>query len=179
MLSTNDIAQALAEDRSKASVMRQVDRMQKEAIDLAVYIQEVPSFDFPIRWYLTWTLSHFTEQNKSLSPEALTKLWELLKTCEHSGMQRDLWRALSFVEIPEDLSAEIFDSALSAMRSPKNAIAVRAHSMFVAFNIAKPYRELRLELAQTLETIEQQNDSAGLYARAKNLRKKLEKLSKP
>jgi len=177
LLTTRDIADALAKDRSKASVARQVERMHREPFDLSVFLQEIPEQELPVRWYLTWTLTHFLEDQPDIGKENVVLIWDLLKACNHNGMERDLWRSLTFVEIHEDLSGEVFDRAIQTLRSPKHAVAVRAHSMLVAFNIARPFEELRQELEECLSIVQQQNDSAGLYARSKNLRKKLARLA--
>jgi len=57
--------------------------------------------------------------------------------------------------------------------SPTIAIAIKAHAMEVATRIAMPYKELRDELVEVINELDQ-NASAGIRSRAKRMLKELQ-----
>ena len=83
-------------------------------------------------------------------------------------------RALSFIEIDDDIAGEVFDAAIEITASPRQPIAVRAHAIFTARNIALPYAELRRELRLTLEATGRE-ESPGIRARSRNVLRELRK----
>ena len=176
MLDTKTIAKALDEDRSKASVDRMVQRMYREGIDLVAYVKDIRDHPIARPWLFTWTLSNYIQGAPDIGDEAVAAIWSNLKICKEPSRLRDYWRALTFVEIPEDIASEVFDAAQKTMISAQYAVAVRVHSMLVAMNIARPYPELLDELDMIFEQIERENESAGLNARSRNLRKQIKKL---
>jgi hypothetical protein len=56
-----------------------------------------------------------------------------------------------------------------------HAVAVRAHAMKAAYNIAKNYREIAEELILVLEDLDH-DESSGIRVRAKNILKDLRKV---
>ena len=89
-------------------------------------------------------------------------------------MQRDLWRAFTFITIDEDLEGEVYDSAVKTTSNAALPIAPRAHAMLCAVNIAMHYPELSEEMLLVLSSFPQE-ESPGLRNRAKNLSAKLRK----
>lgn len=174
MISPKDIATSLEGDRSKANMLRCVAAMEKLGIDFEAFFKEVRSQSEPVCWYLTWLLSHFIEHYPALGTSIQHHVWDLLKTTAHKGMQRDLWRSLSFIHVSEELSGEIYDAACLIIPSTQQPIAVRAHAMFTARNIALPYPELCDELALILSELHH-SESAGIRSRSRNILAALKK----
>ena len=148
-------------------------KLEKDGFDFHDFFEVLPSIEFPTRWYMTWMLTHYVERNKEEGTAHQGLIWNVLTQCDNQSMLRDLWRTMSLIEVNEELAGEVYDAATKATMSSINAIAVRAHSMFTAANIAMPYPELRSELILILKGFNE-DTSAGLRARARNLSKKLE-----
>lgn len=173
MLDPKKIADALTTDRSKDSVLRILQSIEKEGLDFHQFFRYLPELSFPLRWYMTWVLTHYIERNKSIGNQNQEAIWTELKTNNHPSMQRDLWRSMTFIDVDDKFSGEVYDAAVKTLMSVSNPIAVRAHAMYCAANIAQPFPELSRELALILADFNQ-DDSAGLRARAKNLSRKLQ-----
>jgi hypothetical protein len=124
--------------------------MESEGLDFQLFFLEVNRQSLPVKWHMTWLLNHFVEQNPAIGNSNQQLIWEELKLTENPSIQRDLWRMLSFLNIDESHSGEIYDQALALIRSQKFAIAIRVHAMTVAQKIALPYAELRQELIPTI-----------------------------
>jgi hypothetical protein len=172
-MSPKEISEILTFDRSKISVDRLILKLEKDGFDFQAFFDELPRIKFPTRWYMTWMLTHYVERNKREGTAHQDLVWSVLKDCDNQSMLRDLWRTMSLIEVKEELAGEVYDASVKATLSSMNAIAVRAHAMFTAANIAMPYPELRIELAMILKGFNE-DTSAGLRARARNLIKKLE-----
>jgi len=170
------MAASLADDRTKKNMLYQVEQMHRSGIDLRAYLDEVRRQPLPVKWYLTWTLSHFLERYPEQGAHAEQQVWEFLRSCGHEGMQRDLWRCLSFMDIGDDLSGEIYNCATAAIVSVKKPIAVRVHAMTVAYRIARPYPELMDELYMLLETLKNE-ESPGIRTRSKHIRELIKRSS--
>ena len=87
-----------------------------------------------------------------------------------------MWRSLTFIDINEAISSEVFNLGLNVIRSQNESIVARAHAMLVLTNIAKPYNELCDELLMVFKSLKN-DESAGVRSRVKNLSKRLERLN--
>ena len=173
-LSPPELADSLASDRTKRNVERWAGLMAREGIDFEAFFDEMRRRKLPVKWYMTWMLSRFVERNRPGGARAQRLIWQMLGDCENASMRRELWRALSFIEIDDDIAGEVFDAAIEITASPRQPIAVRAHAIFTARNIALPYAELRRELRLTLETTGRE-ESPGIRARSRNVLRELRK----
>lgn len=106
----------------------------------------------------------------------IPELISYLKTDPIDAVQRNVMRALQYVEIPEDFEGPIVDIAMNYLKSLKAAIAVKAFSMTVLRNICVKYPELAPEVILQLEILIREEVSKGVTARAKNELKTLKKL---
>lgn len=172
MISPRKIAESLTLDRSKANINKLIASIEKEGLDFNAFFQELKNHPLPTRWYMTWFLTHYAEKNPGEAQPQQKLIWDYLKTCDNESMQRDLWRTLSLIKIDDEIAGEVYEYALKTLTSSTKPIAVRAHAMFCAANVAQPYNELKKELMIVLSDFNQER-SAGLRARAKNLMKSL------
>jgi hypothetical protein len=175
MIKAIDIAKSLGADRSKANVKRIVLEMAKHGYDFEEYLQVVEQTKLPFKWYLTWNLSHYLQEYSHLGLVKQRLFWEFTKCLEHEGMLRDVWRSWSFLVVHEELEGDVFDKAVRIIPSQMHAVAVRAHAMKAAYNIAKNYREIAEELILVLEDLDH-DESSGIRVRAKNILKDLRKV---
>jgi len=167
MLSAADIAQSLGEDRSKKNVDRLVLRMAKEGFSFADLFETIEHTPLPVKWYLTWTLTHYVEAYPHLSPEDQALIWKGLQSTDHKGMLRDYWRTLTFINVDEEIAGAVYDKALLTASSPVQAIANRVHAMQVAYNIAQGYAELLEELLATLSKLPEDAEAGFMSRRGK------------
>lgn len=174
MIDPKEIADRLTENRSKANVTRIIRDIELHGMDFHLFFQEVNNRPHPTNWYMTWLFSDFVKRNPREGAKAQHLIWQQLKQVENESMLRDLWRCLSFIQVNEELSGEIYDTAFQVIPSQKFAIAIRAHAMLTACNIAMPYPELRAELILVLDGL-QEEESAGIRSRGRNLSKRLKR----
>lgn len=174
MSQENEIIQSLIDNRNRENVERILASAKLVPINIPQFIGGIAAAEKAKQWHLTWFLSSYAE----VYPERVTKhielVWHLLSSHTPMGMQRDIWRTLSFISITK-LEGEIYDKAIQVIVSEEKTIAVRAHAMLTAFNICKEYIELKRELALVLQGLVN-HDSKGIQARSKNLLKALDKL---
>ncbi|MEZ4721932.1 MAG: hypothetical protein R2813_08670 [Flavobacteriales bacterium] len=175
MIAAKDIANALDEDRSKDNVLRIIQAIEKQGTDYREFFQIVHEQPASKCWRMTWMLSSLVERNPKIGNEIQELVWKQLKPCEHQGMQRDLWRTLTFVDISEELSGSVYDFACNVIASAHYPVAVRVHAMQCAFNIAKPWPELRDELKMILDSLGPE-ESVGTRNRAGKLSARLARI---
>ena len=72
----------------------------------------------------------------------------------------------------------MLDLCYRYLKNPSEAIAVRAFSITVIYNISKPYPELLQELLMVLNELSPHEDGAAMRSRIKNTTKVIHKLMK-
>jgi hypothetical protein len=174
MLSISTIQASLESDRSKQNVLRLVAEMQTQGVVWQEYMDAVSTSESKIAWKMGWLLTHYVEQNKEEGNTWQNLIWPILKNTDSHSLQRDLWRAFTFISIEEDLEGEVYDLAVKTTTNAAIPIAPRAHAMLCAVQIALHYSELMEEMLLVLSSFPQE-ESAGLRNRAKNLSAKLRK----
>lgn len=174
MVDIDEIVTTISSDRSKAVVTQMVESMQMHGVDMEAFFAAIPQTPLPQRWHLTWLLTHYVEAAPEKMDAYQVHIWELIQSHDHEGMQRDLWRSLTFLEIQEELAGAIFDRGTQIIQSPKYAIAVRVHAMQVAWNISVPYPDLSRELSTLLSALSGE-DSVAIVSRAFKLNQQIKK----
>ena len=87
-------------------------------------------------------------------------------------------RIWSLTGVSSENDGLIFDICMAYITGHE-AIAIKVHSISVAFEIAKPFPELRNELKVMVEDLfMREGDSAGIRSRCKRVLKELAKLDK-
>jgi len=89
------------------------------------------------------------------------------------GVRRSFSKVFSIVEIPEEISGEIYDLCVDWIIQEKTSIAVKAHCMEAAKNIALPYPELCEELGIVIRDQMEYSESAGVQSRGRRMLKEL------
>jgi hypothetical protein len=168
VISAREIADTVTRNRSKRTIVDLAERMVHEGIDFEDFFDEVDALPGPLRWYMTWTLSHYVERVGQIGPRDQRRIWQALVDSESPGMRRDLWRALSFVDVDEDIAGHVFEAAIETITASRQATAARAHAMYVARNIARPHAELRRELTLVLEGLSR-HESAAIRNRKQSI----------
>jgi len=121
-----------------------------------------------------WLMDHMLHYHPWLFVPHLAKaVKEFGNLDHHNSIHRCLGKSFLRMEIPEDLQGDLYDTCVAHLLSPTIAIAIKAHGMEVATRIAMPYKELRDELIEVINEMNQ-NASAGIRSRAKHMLKELQ-----
>jgi hypothetical protein len=174
MLSIPTISQSLTADRSKKNILFLVSEMNALGFDWSPYLEFMKTEPHQKSWKMGWLLTHYVERYPAEGSQHQVLIWGILKNTDSHSLQRDLWRAFTFISIDEDLEGQVYDLAVKTTTNAALPIAPRAHAMLCAVQIALQYPELMEEMLLVLSSFPQE-DSAGLRSRAKNLSAKLRK----
>ncbi len=172
MLDPKEIANVLEQERDKYTISILLERMARDGFSLDAYFTEVDERDQPVKWYLTWTLSHYFDAYPHANLASQQLIWKALQKTDHKGMLRDFWRMLTCFKVDEEIAGAVYDKALHTCASPMHAVAVRVHAMQVAYDIASDYPELLSEVLNVLHQLPEE-DEKGVLSRKKKLIEKI------
>jgi hypothetical protein len=122
-------------------------------------------------WVLDKVCDLDREQLRSYLPELIARLDSFQTDWERRSSMRML---AAFKKYPSKNLGHLLDIAIEWFANPQVAIAIRVHSMQVAYNISLVEPDIKQELAQILE-IHLDELSSGFKSRASKLLKKLRK----
>ncbi len=106
-----------------------------------------------------------------LEPRA-PDLIQVLPGLKTESVVRNVLGVLCLVKLPDDLTGMLFDYCYGILEAPGKAIALKAYSMTILYNISEMEPELKPELISLFEE-QLDTDSMGVKSRAGNLLKKL------
>lgn len=138
--------------------------------------EEIKSGEEPLPQRAAWALEECVSRQPELFDDIMEEAIALLPGTHHDAFYRNITKILSQREIPEKYQGILFDLAINWMLDPTKAVAIKAHCMTLAFNIAMPIPELREELAIVLKD-QMEFNSAGFCSRGRKILKSLEKLN--
>jgi len=182
-----DSEQSLAEDEGLQNMVNNMMSM-KEAEWVAISAIENPaifkklleysfSTDKKLAFRASWTLCKVCDKYPEMIFPHLSRLVESLNKLDNESVQRSFLRIISLTDITR-LSIKqhgvVAEHCFSALKSGISAIAVKAYSMEILYNLVLIYPELLNEFSATLNMI-QGEGSAGITARGKIIMKKLSK----
>jgi len=101
-----------------------------------------------------WSISFIAEKQ----PELLNNYYDLFidllqQPNKHDAINRNILRALQFVEIPERHQGSILDACFNLLRDPNEPIAVKAFGMTVIYNLSLIFPEIQNELKLCIEDL--------------------------
>jgi hypothetical protein len=138
------------------------------------------SADRKLAFHSSWTLTKVCDKYPELIIPYLGMIIESLEKIDNESTQRSFLRIISLTEMDKvDIRYHglLADHCFSALHSGFSAIAIRAYSMEILFNLAVIYPELANELAASL-SIMQTGASGGILARSRIILDKLAGLAK-
>ena len=121
-----------------------------------------------------WVMSHCVEKQPQLATPYIKKLVNQLYKSNEDAIKRNILRILQLIDIPEPLWGETLEKCFEYLASNNEAIAIRAFSMTIAYNISQHVPEIKCELKALIEEIIIFG-SPGLKSRGTKIAKKLEK----
>ncbi len=163
-----DIKQQLIAEHSKENSQKIAKYVGRDLRRYRKLWKLVVEAEPPIPQRAAWVLDHcpmsYTPKINPLLPEMIAHL----ERPSHDGVKRNIVKILAQADIPEDHSSALFDRCIEWLISAKTAIAVKAHCMDIAANIAMPYPELREEVAVVIND-QMAHGSKGIVSRGKQV----------
>ena len=119
-----------------------------------------------------WPIGMLGKKNPGLFSPYFDKIVAFIENPPHDAVNRNLYRILQDLPIPEEYHAPIFNLCIRDLADAKMPVAMKAFGMTVAFNISKLYPELQPELKLTIEE-NSKHQTPGYYSRARKILPKL------
>jgi hypothetical protein len=134
---------------------RGIERIAQECIDspetLNVLIKNILKGKPREAQLASWVLSKVVDLNPSCISSYHKKLLDLIHPATAASVKRNIIRTFSFVELEEDLHAQLINTCFETLHNPNYSIAERAFSLHVLGKYTKEYPELWNELIPIIE----------------------------
>ncbi|MBS1637987.1 MAG: hypothetical protein JST26_18890 [Bacteroidetes bacterium] len=128
----------------------------------------------------SWILGHICDLDLSVMKNRDRKILGLLKSEEglKGGRTRNILRIYNTRTVPESCSSDVLDTCYRFLKDPSYAIAIRAFSITVIYNISKPYPELLEELKLVLNDLLKHDEAPAIINRGYHTLEKIEKMNR-
>jgi hypothetical protein len=170
-----DLKKALIEKRSKKGVQELAAWVGTDAARFKELWELMASREEPYASYAAWVFDYCLQENPQLIEPHFEQAIAALEEAHHEAIYRNILKHLAVMKIPEDYQGLLYDYSLNAIGNPQKSIAVRVHSMEIAFQIGKAWPELLEELQQVLEAHIGEG-SAGFRSRGGRILKRIQKI---
>jgi len=111
----------------------------------------------------SWLMTHLIERKPAIVDQDDVLIFvELLESDILEGVERNIWRSLSFIKIPEIHHESLINIAFEKLENHKTAVAVQAFSMTVLEKLLINEPELQQALKEILMLKLEQQPSAGI-----------------
>ena len=134
--------------------------------------------DSRLAFRASWTLTKVSDRYPEMFDPYLHPLVDTLSKIDNEGVERCLLRILSLTDM-EKLDDKhhglLADHCFGRLSSGQSAIAIKAHSMEIIYNLSLIYPQLANELATSIRIVAE-NGSAGIVARGNMILKKITKI---
>lgn len=124
----------------------------------------------PIPQRAAWVLDESTLRHPHLFDEILDDAVRFLPGPHHDAVHRAITKILGVREIPEEHQGVLFSLSIDWLLSPTVPVAIKAHCMSIAGNIALPIPELREELSIVIKD-QMDLNSVGFRSRGRKILK--------
>ncbi len=129
----------------------------------------------PLPQYASWAFEKCGEKYPQLMNPYVEEMIEYMQGPVHDAVRRSFAKVLSNMDLPEEVTGDLYDLCIDWLLKEKTTIAVKAHCMSLAANIAMPYPELREELSVVLRDLMEHEGSIGVRSRGKRILKAMAK----
>jgi len=159
--------------------MKEAEWVAASAIENPAVFNKLIEFSFSpdkkLAFRASWTLSKVCDKYPEMIYPYLPVIIETLDKLDNESAQRSFLRIISFSDINKLSNRHqgiLTEHCFTALRSGFSAIAIKAYSMEILYNLALKYPELANELAASVNLL-QGEGSAGIVARGRMILKKL------
>jgi hypothetical protein len=126
----------------------------------------------PVSMRAAWSLTIFAKKHPYYIEPLASRVIEALKKTRSDSVRRCLLSLLTIAKLSEDDSGYLFDYCFRIIESPSAAIAQKAYSMTILYNISEMEPDLKPELIALFES-QLDDEHGGVIARSRILLKKL------
>lgn len=160
--------QLLKRGQSKAGTLAIFRHVGEDAVRFRELMALLLKGDEQMRQRASWPIMEIAIQYPALLQPYYEKLISLLEE-EWTGaaVRRHILRIFTEHKVPQKWEGRVLDICLKLIPSEQQAIAVRAFSITVAAQIAKPYPEIQRELLLVLNAVLEMPVSAAIQVRIK------------
>lgn len=177
MLVFDNIKEAVLSIGSKEDAQALADWMDNDPEKFADLWNCILSKDNPLSWRSAWVMDKLTAKHPQLLLPYREELVQQLEIDHDPGVHRAVLKAIVRNPIPEDVQGFLFDYAIKHLLNPQSYAAIQAHSMTIAYEIAKDIPELKEELRAVI-TDQAEHNTAAYKSRARQILKKMDKKKK-
>ncbi len=154
-------------------VVNEVGSNQEKFNELAKVMLED---EYPVSMRAARALSLCVDNHPGLVQPMVNDLVLNMEKVHTEGVKRAILKIFTSdtIQLTEDQEGILFDKCISYMISATEAIAIKAYSMDIVYNISNKYAELKQEIKEVLHVM-LNDESAGIRARAGNMLKSISK----
>ncbi len=171
-----DIREVLLDRHSKDITSSVIEYIYKNPSEFTVLFQLFLTDSDPIvRQRASWAVGHIgVDSPKFILPVLPELVDNFIQTGHHNAIYRNTVRILQFIKIPTELQGKVATACFDLLSNPQTAIAIKAFSMTVLYNISNEEPDLKHELKLVLEDL-LPHASKGEKGRANKILSKLNK----
>lgn len=167
-----DIVKTRLETLGKQEIYLWKELVKRDETLFAEIYQLIYSENPRIAWHAAWVIDHVSEEDPAKLKPYVPELIDRLPSLKSSSLRRHFTRMLLSQEIPEHLLGTLVD-VLYNLLSPEEAVAVRANSLQLLYNISMIEPDLKPELISVIEGILEEELTPGMKSKGRNLLKGL------
>jgi 8-oxo-dGTP diphosphatase len=163
--------------------LKEVDWVATSAIENPVIFRKLLEYSYSkdrkLAFRASWTLTKVCDKFPELILPHLSDLVESLPMIDNESVQRSFLRMISLSDSGKLSSRNhgiLADHCFTMLRSGFSAIAIKAYSMDILYNLSVIYPELGNELSTTVRIL-MEDGSAGIKAKGKSILKKISLIS--
>ncbi|MEL6865515.1 MAG: hypothetical protein AAFP19_13900 [Bacteroidota bacterium] len=170
-----DLREELLREHSKAQALRLSEYIGHDADRLADLMALFLRDEYRVSQRAAWVVSHCAKRSPELfKPYFQVMLENLERGGQHIAIKRNTLKVLAELGVPNELLGMAASLCFDYLADPKEAIAVKAHSMAILYQICLVEPDLAGELQLLIED-QLPTGSAGIKSRGKNILKALRK----
>lgn len=169
-----DLATIILSERSKSHTRYIADEViRDDAEAFGKLWQLIKEGEPPLPRRSVWIMELCVVNYPDLATPYIEEYVEHLELARHNAVQRHLTKILARRKLPQTQHGKLFDLSIKWLLSPQIHVAVKAHSMDIACQIAKGNADLENELLLVIRD-QMEFNTAGFKARARKIFRQLE-----
>jgi hypothetical protein len=168
MKKNEDIFAKLLAPASKVIVVELAEKAIAEKAFFNELLAIYNGTDFRLTQRVAWVFSYLAERNPTEMRKCEQVLLNRLQQEDATdAIKRNTMRIWAYTGLSTENDGLVFDICISYLMGHE-AVAIKAHAMSVAYELAKPWPELRSELKVAIEDLyERESHSAGIRSKCK------------
>lgn len=163
--------------------LKEADWIATSAIENPVIFRKLLEYSYSkdrkLAFRASWTLTKVCDKFPELIRPHISELVESLAMIDNESVQRSFLRMISLSDLGKLSSHNhgiLADHCFTMLRSGFSAIAIKAYSMDILYNLSVIYPELANELSTSVRIL-MEDGSAGIKAKGKSILKKISLIS--